>query len=1079
MISSTINTLRFVLLCAILAGAVGAQTLSMVSGNGQMVSEQFVSNAPLVVQAKDAAGRPAAGVAVNWSITQGVGTLNGAMNVTDSNGQASTKFLATTLQPGTSFQAQTITATSGSSSVNFVITTALSRTPAGIQVAPPVVVLVQPTSDNLSISARSGSTLPGGVVVRVVAQGGTQVGAPVPNIGVRIVNADLTTATNAACNAPLGLVLTDSTGTATCDLVISGPPGAYQLRAYGGESQSTTSFSLEVTPGAACTYSLSASSQNFSSSGGTGIVNVLTSAGCGWSASSSAGYVTITAGSSGTGNGSVSYLVAPNSGPARAATMTIAGQTYTVNQSGASTPGALTILTQTLPAGTVNVSYSAALTASGGQSPYTWSITSGVLPTGLTLAASGAISGTPSAAGSAQFTATVRDSAGATQSQNLSISIGNTAPSGFTITNASFPNGVIGQSYSQLLTALGGCVTPFAPQPAFTVSNGSLPNGLSIQVNSDGSRSIAGTPTTAGASSFTLSATDACGKSATASFTIPITGTPASQQMLVSPASLAFTVQLGSSNAPADQTVAITSNSGALSYSASVVVTTGGNWLVAKSPTSGTTPGSFTAGATNFATLAPGTYSGSISLASQASNSPVVVPASLTVLAAPALTISPNSFVVNQAASTTPQTSRQTFNVASGTASMQFTASAATNKGGHWLDVSTTQGSTPATLTAIISSGGLAAGQYTGVITITPASGAPQTVTITLNVLTPATLSAAPAPLTFSYQLGTATPASQTVAVNSTGSPLNIAVVAATQNGGTWLSAGPAGGVTTVNLSVTANPAGLSPGSYSGTITITPTDPMVTPLTIPVTLVITPAAPAITSITNAASYAPGPIAPGELVTIFGTAMGPSILANLRLTESGRVDTSVAGTQVFFDGFAAPIVYTSAGAVSVIVPFEVAGTRTTSVFVQFQSIRSNTLTIPVIDSVPGIFTIDATGFGQGAILNQDSSVNSEKNGADPGSVIVIYATGAGQTDPGGVDGAITSEVLAVPRAKVTVQIGGEPAEVIYAGSAPLEPAGMLQVNAKVPADVPRGKSIPVVVTVGAASSQAGVTVAIRP
>src|SRR5205807_908584 len=137
--------------------------------------------------------------------------------------------------------------------------------------------------------------------------------------------------------------------------------------------------------------------------------------------------------------------------------------------------------------------------------------------------------------------------------------------------------GVVGQPYpSQVLIAVGGCVTPFSPQPAFTVTNGSLPAGLSIQTNSDGSHSIAGTPSTAGSSSFTLSASDACSKTATAAFAITITGsTPASQQMQVGPASLAFTVQAGAASAPADQTLTISSNSGALSYNAAVAATTG------------------------------------------------------------------------------------------------------------------------------------------------------------------------------------------------------------------------------------------------------------------------------------------------------------------------------------------------------------------------------------------------------------------------------------------------------------------------------------------------------------------------
>jgi len=135
-------------------------------------------------------------------------------------------------------------------------------------------------------------------------------------------------------------------------------------------------------------------------------------------------------------------------------------------------------------------------------------------------------------------------------------------------------------------------------------------------------------------------------------------------------------------------------------------------------------------------------------------------------------------------------------------------------------------------------------------------------------------------------------------------------------------------------------------------------------------------------------------------------------------------------------------------------------------------------VPVLDSLPGIFTIDASGYGQGAILNQDNTINSSKNGADPGSIVSIYATGGGQTDPPSVDGTLPAGAMPT-HLPVKVQIAGEPADLLYAGTAPGEPSGVLQVNARIPADVARGTNVSVVITVGAVSSQGGVTVAIKP
>jgi len=1073
--------LVILLLCTLCAGFVQAQTLAIVSGNGQLIATQSLSNSPMVVEAKDPYGRPAPNIAITWAITNGAGTITGASGTTGANGQASTNFLSTSLQPGASFLPATVTASSAYGTVSFIITTVVT---ASLQ--PEVSIqLISPSLDNSTLTAASGSTVPGGVVVQVVAAGGAFAGTPIPNVGARIVDSDdPSSPASASCAGPTGVVLTNSAGMATCDLMVTGASGTVEeLRASVGGVQYTRAFSLTITPGQNCNYSLSAISQSVGSAGGTGSVNIATSSGCGWSAASNSAFIAITSPTSGTGNGSVSYSVEANSGPARSGTLTIAGHNYTVNQSAAgSGPSVLTISPPTLPDGTVGASYQIMLTATGGTAPYAWSPAGSISTSGLSFQANGNITGTPATAGTYPFTATVTDITGATKTQSYSIIVNGTGtpPSGFAITNTSFPNGAVGQSYpSQLLIALGGCVTPFSPQPSFTVNNGALPPGLSIQINSDETHSIAGTPSTAGSSTFTLLATDPCGKTATASFTITITGTATSVQMLVSPASLSFTVQAGAASAPGNQTLSISSNSSAVSYTAAVSTTSGGNWLIANGATSGSTPGTFSVGAANFTSLASGAYNGSITITSSASNSPVVVPVTLTVLASTPLTVSPTSITVNETVSSASPVSQQPITLASGTTPVQFTASPTTNSGGNWLVLSPTQGSTPTTLTAIINAQGLAVGQYTGTITIMPASGAAQTVTITLNITGPATLSATPAPLAFTYQQGGSLPGSQSVAVNSSGAPLSVSISAATQNGGTWLMVSPPNGTTTVNLSVSVSPIGLLPGSYGGAIIITPSDPTVAALTIPVSLSVTQSAPSVAGAANAASYAPGPIAPGEIVTIFGTGLGPSMLTTLQITDSGTVATNLGGTQVFFDGYAAPMIYSSATQVSVIVPYEVAGTGTTSMMIEYQGTRSNTTTVPVLDSLPGIFTASALGYGQGAIVNQDGSINSSQNGADPGSIVSIYATGGGQTNPSGVDGSITSNVLATPQLPVTVQISGENAEVLYAGAAPGEPSGVLQVNAQIPADVPRGTNVSVVITVGSVSSQAGVTVAIKP
>jgi uncharacterized protein (TIGR03437 family) len=619
-------------------------------------------------------------------------------------------------------------------------------------------------------------------------------------------------------------------------------------------------------------------------------------------------------------------------------------------------------------------------------------------------------------------------------------------------------------------------VNPFSPQPRFSVSSGALPDGLGIQSNSDGTHSITGTPTTPGSFGFTLQATDACQQTVTANFSITVTGTAVAPQMLVSPASLAFTVQFEAANVPADQSLTINSTGSSVSYFASVQNSPGGNWLVAKSAGNGATPGSFTVGVGDYSNLVPGDYNGSVTIVSGASNSPVTVPVKLTVLPAASLTVSPNAFTINQVVGGT-SIARQDLSLASGTTSQSFNTIATTNNGGPWLAVSTAQGTTPTTITAIINSTGLGVGQYTGAITIVPSSGVAQAVMITLNVLSSAPLSATAGQLIFTVPQGGSSPPPQALTVNS-GASLSVSASAATQTGGSWLSVNPANGATPLNLSVSVNPIGLQPGDYGGSITITPSNPGVAALTIPVSLVVTQSGPTITAVTNAASYSPGPVSPGEIVTIFGSDIGPSTLAPLRITDGGTLDTNLGGTQVFFDGYPAPLIYSSATQVSAIVPYEIAGAQTTSMLVQYQGARSANTTVAVLLSLPGIFTIDASGHGQGAIVNQDNTVNSSQNGADPGSVVSIYITGGGPTNPPSVDGTLATDARPT-ELPVKVQIAGEDADVLYAGSAPGEPSGVVQVNARIPADVPRGTNVAVVIIVGSANSQPGVTVAIKP
>jgi len=239
------------------------------------------------------------------------------------------------------------------------------------------------------------------------------------------------------------------------------------------------------------------------------------------------------------------------------------------------------------------------------------------------------------------------------------------------------------------------------------------------------------------------------------------------------------------------------------------------------------------------------------------------------------------------------------------------------------------------------------------------------------------------------------------------------------------------------------------------------------------------ALPVITSLKNAASYVSGTVSPGEIVVLIGTGMGPATLALGTFNGSGgTLAAQVSGTTVTFNGVAAPLIYSSATAVAAIVPYEIGSSSAVQVVVSYQSRTSAALSIPVVASVPGIFTANSSGTGAAAALNQNGILNTASAPAIPGSTIVIYATGEGLLTPSGVDGKPATAPVPRPVLPVTVFIGGVSATIAYAGSAPGEVEGLMQINAVIPAGA-YGASVPIVVQVGTAQSQTGTTIAVAP
>jgi len=225
---------------------------------------------------------------------------------------------------------------------------------------------------------------------------------------------------------PLGLTLNATTGTLT------GTPtggGSYSFTARALDANNCTGARVyTIVISGACGFAINPTNASFPAQDGGDFVNVTTATGCAWTASSNNAWITIDFGASGNGLGQVAYLVAANPGPPRTGTMTIAGQTFTVSQSGGCPTISINPANATLPAGSLGTAYSQTFSQTGGAGAANFTISAGVLPTGLALNPStGVLAGTPAAAGAFSFTvrATDANNCAGERSYTLSVTAGN------------------------------------------------------------------------------------------------------------------------------------------------------------------------------------------------------------------------------------------------------------------------------------------------------------------------------------------------------------------------------------------------------------------------------------------------------------------------------------------------------------------------------------------------------------------------------------------------------------------------------------------------------------------------------
>jgi uncharacterized protein (TIGR03437 family) len=556
--------------------------------------------------------------------------------------------------------------------------------------------------------------------------------------------------------------------------------------------------------------------------------------------------------------------------------------------------------------------------------------------------------------------------------------------------------------------------------------------------------------------------------SSLSALTVPDLVLPVSIQ--VGPTSFITAEPPGLFNAPVGSLTPITgtfsvSTAGAIAKpSVSVNTNSGGNWLSA-TPTTGFAPGTVTV-TLNPAGLPSGAYLGTVIV--QGPLNSVTVPVELNVgLNPPPLAANPSTLTFALAAGATSLGSQLVI-----LSQNYSTSSVATQSGGNWLTASlTVMNQVSASASAV----GLSPGTYLGTITVTSTAGASLQIPVILTVLTPS------APLTVTpLSVSLTTPAAQSVTQT-----FNVSSTPSTLFSFTVFTPGPErwwyGGSTSspsAPSTVTLTFLSTQPGTHYGSVIFTSGSNSVT---VPIVLTVAASAtspPILASVVSAGSGLPSAISPGEIITLYGTGLGLTTPRVVTILPGGGGGDAIPYTNVLIDNGTVGQTYASSSQLNVIVPSGTPSTGAATVQVIIDgAYPTATWSVPLAPSAPSIFTISGSGIGPGAIVNQDGSINSPTNPASRGTAIQIYGTGGGPTSPPSYAGNVaqTAASLTLP---VTVTIGGVNAQVLYAGNAPGEVVGLVQINALIPQSVTPGTALPLLVTIGGVAAQAGVTVAIQ-
>ncbi len=515
-----------------------------------------------------------------------------------------------------------------------------------------------------------------------------------------------------------------------------------------------------------------------------------------------------------------------------AALLTTAGTAQIAIQNG---PGSLSnqlpftigpsvsVKAQTLTGATVGLAYSDVVTATGGKAPYTWSLLSGALPPGISLATSGTVSGNPTTAGPGIFAVQAVDATGAVANGSISITV---KPQAFNVTTGALPSGVVNFDYPQQILGASGGTAPYT----FALTTGSLPAGLTLT-----NGVIGGVPTTPVTSSFTITATDSAGVQAKLDASIVIR--PAGSDLVLLAGSVSFALSAGATGLPLPQSVGVQSANVAQNLNYTIAATTS-PWLSVSG--GGTTPGSLLFSLTPAALSLPaGTSTATVTLTcttSVCATKSQTIAVTLVVTSPPPQLSVLNSLLAFRSTSTPAQAQSQPLGIVnSGGGSLAITSATCETS---WCTI----GSVPAAVTpglgvqvvVTVDPSTLKNGFYRTAVDVTTSAGS-VSVPVTFLISSTPYMSLSQSGNQFDME-ATGAPGNPngSFLVNATGGTLNW--TALVQPGSDWLTLNTPSGTASdaqpgnVNYTINGTAANLTAGTYYATILVSSGGAINTPL---------------------------------------------------------------------------------------------------------------------------------------------------------------------------------------------------------------------------------------------------------